>query len=306
MAKRSRWWIGPLACILSVVLVVALAFAFFSAPFTPPADSPPPISRKFPLENQSIDATQADADSDTPTQPGDDSIWVEALVASFYLRHEGAADAVPENYLHDGSRKEFLDIAYLVLRGDEPHITLLELISHPDESVRLDAIKALGQAQNALSMDGFAALIRLWQQLDEKETDAVVAAASEALIRATQNGDYSDAQWFLYSIGDPGREALPLLIWASDHHPEPQMRVFTFNLAARMAPDDPEVAALHQRRLFDPSGIVRLNALQSVALETLANALGVEEHNPMTATSASSEKRVQSQEADKPLADSVS
>ena len=298
MAKRFRWLVWPLVYVLPVVLVFFLAFAFVSAPFTPPADSePPPIVRKFPLaqvddrpqsDEEGVGIALGDTDETVQSEEGD-SRWVTALVAEFYSRQTGAPESV-ENYVYGEIRRDFFDIGYVVLQGEESHETLMRLVRDPDQSVRIEAMKALGQAQNALMQDGYGAMLRLWHKLDAQQTDAVVAAACETLLQETLDGKQSFMPWFLYSMGDPGHEALPLVVWVSNHHPDANMRVFTFNMTWMMDSSSPLVDDLRRQRLLDPSGIVRLNALQEVTLRTAAGLIGIEGNRHRTATSEAAPK----------------
>lgn len=305
MATRNRWGMWLIVYVVPVVLVFVLAFAFLSAPFTPPADGEPPaIVRHYPLAHSTAQRSQPPtaepAVDSVEGAPVPDSAWISSVIDDFYARNDGAPESLEMYALW--VRRDFFDIAYVVLEGNEPHDTLMHLIADPDESVRIAAMKALGEAQNALQSNGYPATLRLLRNLDPQQTDAMVAAACETIIEQTHNGEQSHMQGILHLIGEPGLVALPHLVWVSDHHPEPGMRTGVANTAWFIAPDSHEVNALLQRRMFDPNGLVRLNALQSIAIDFIAGIAGHEELGPPTATSESADMIVIMHEGEKNLA----
>jgi hypothetical protein len=296
MATKHRWPVILLVYVFPFVLVFVLAYSLVSAPFTPPDDhAPPPVVRSFPLaERLAPPAVLDDANPSSETsQPEGDSAWVAALVADFQARHPadlgGAAHWVDlgegKQWVPETVRRDFFCIAYLVLKKEESHETLLALVSDRDASVRVEAMKALDRAQGQLMQDGHPALLALWRKLDERQIDAVVAAATETIVHETEQGDLSGIPWLLATLGDYALPAVPHLVWVSDHHPEPDMRTWTSNMAMLIDPASPTVSDLLQRRLIDPNPWVRLNALQAISVRAAAALAGIEHMGPPTASS---------------------
>lgn len=299
MEKKRGWLATCVVCLLPLVLVLLVPYALVSAPFTPPSnDAPPPVLRKFPLAERPtplpapVPPGVVESPSSEITSPSEDSPWVAALVSDFQSRHsEELGDA--ERFVFGSIRKDFFHIAYLVLKRQESHETMLKLITDPDVSVRIAAMKALIGTYTPLMAEhqsANSALLDLWRKLDERQIDAVVAAATETLLYETERGDVGNMPLLLTTLGDYALPAVPHLIWVSDHHPYADMRTYASNAAMAMDPTSAEVNDLMQRLLVDPDPWVRLNALQGVALHSAAAIAGIEETGPPTATSESALK----------------
>jgi hypothetical protein len=259
---------------LGVLILFVLAYSVISLPFTPPAPSSDlavvpaiPLARYDGRSPRLPPGTEGKAslpDSPLPTgssavtpQPSNELLTVESLVKDFYSRHKSLPGKTPE-YKYGGLRKDLYEIGYSVLNGSESRDTLLKLLNHPDQQVRITAVEALWDARMALGPDeGARALHRLWDQLDEQQMATAVAASVETLIQATHGGTKSNAPLVLGLMFDRALPAVPHLIWASDNHPLSQMRITTMFTARLIAPNSDATYELLQRRTADPDALVR-------------------------------------------------
>ncbi len=200
---------------LGLFTLCVLAYSFISLPFMPPSPSSslaavPAIPRVKIEDSNSTHLPETEEDDSLPnspaspgssvdvSQPSHEPMEVKTLIQEFHSRHKNLAD-LTSKYPYDGLRKGLFEISCMVLSGKESRDTLLNLLNHPDKQVRITAIEALWDARLHLEGDGFKALDELLTQLDQPQSDAVVAACAEALIQATQEGDEITAHWILAS-----------------------------------------------------------------------------------------------------------
>jgi len=114
-----------------------------------------------------------------------------------------------------------------------------------------------------------ALLNNLIARFDERQVSSVVAAVAEALVRATQTGVETKADYILLSMHERALPALPHLIWTADNHPSPEMRFRTMLFAQTLAPHSSATSELRRRRLSDPNQRVRLLTWRHIIVTSL-------------------------------------
>lgn len=265
---------GILWAILSVALLVGFPMLLFSTvpgTYTPPAPGstaaqvpPMPVPSDASAQARAVLTNNAEAPAETEEQDrkAASDVWIAAQIKAFYERHP----KLPEKknpYCPDDVRQDLFDLSFAVLIKIESDKVLMAFVRHSDPAVRAAAIRALDAAQNAMSMDGIAALIDFLSRQSQDDLEWLLRADTEVLIEETRTGSTdghggSLMQW----MGVYGRPAIPHLVWASDNHPDPTYRTFYMFRAASLDPDAPGIQDMLGRRLSDPDPNVRLNALQ--------------------------------------------
>jgi|GEM_PF-3079974 len=273
-------------CVAVLIILCILAYGFISLPFLPPEPSSglaavPPIP---PSGSQRANAVQSpktgneagtpdslpSTTSDTDSQlPPDKQTDVETLVREFHSRNTDLPD-IDTVDAYGGLRKGLCEIGYAVLTGREPIDTLFKFLDNPDRQVRIDTIEALFDATLALGPSkSLLSLNNLIARLDERQASSVVAAVAEALVRATQAGVETRADYILLSMHERALPALPHLIWTADNHPSPEMRFRTTLFARTLAPHSSATSVLLRRRLSDPNQRVRLLTWRHIIVTSL-------------------------------------
>ncbi|MBI2425872.1 MAG: hypothetical protein HYV27_23810 [Candidatus Hydrogenedentes bacterium] len=281
MKKRYTLLWGLLLIAITLGLPLLLFGTVSGAFLPPPADSPeaqrPPLPEVLsrhgerPSESAAIAPITPQSAEGAPSGEAEamEAARIAELVRAFYERHpRRPEDAL--GYRPEFVREDFFDIGVAVLKRGESDNTWMQFVRRSDSLVRVAAIHGLCFAWNSLNASGTEALVGFLGRQSEEDLNAIMVAAVEALVDDTEAGRQSNVQMLLMFLGDYGRPAMPHLIWVSNNHPDADMRVWSMNTAVSLDPASAESMQTILRRLADPSGAVRLQALQAAILRPLS------------------------------------
>lgn len=251
MSKQRSSTCLLLICILVMLSIFAAFFALFEFPAaTRDVRNPPEL---------------ANVDKQTGSHEP-----IEDIVKGFYQRTKKLAPQ-PWPYEHSGLRKDFFEIAHACLLETESDDTLVMLLTYPNHDVRTTAVRALGDAMNMQGANGHAAIISLTDRVEAKR-EGIERSLLETLIDDTEEGIEGHAPYLLLKMGSGSPVTLATLRWSSDNHQSADMRVWTMNALWLLADESEEAQELLFRNIFDRSGEVRSQALQSTLLSLLERA----------------------------------
>jgi len=262
-ANPSNMWL-IVASISAAISVPTLFFLFLQLPFSP---------SKL-MEGPYVSNAESTREFSSPLPAQHALEPANGLINEAYERSEGLGlESQLQGDSDKGNHKDYVEIAEACLRGKEPVERLLQLLTHPEHDVRVATVYAICRAQGVLGPDGHFALLRLWQEMGD-QTESMVDALLETLEVETLNGNESNVPYLLMTMDKPGSDAIRSLIWASDNHKSPRMRVWTMNATWMLEPEAETSKKLIRRRLQDPSAHVRRQALQAWIFRPLQSAFG--------------------------------
>ena len=150
----------------------------------------------------------------------------------------------------------------VVMEGESPEALISHMIDS-DARIRIAAANALAEAffESLIQLDdSYDKQHEFWESI-EAEQSIVRSALYEALVDSVEKGT---SNWIPYVVAwMPGQDdkTLELLAWASNNHPDADMRRSSTFFVVTIAPRSDLSTQVLEQRAHDPSFRVRMEAL---------------------------------------------